>query len=188
MMFSAMGLFDKTYDTADLISNFNNKKKEIYEVKNYIKKIVPKYKNVAIEFESDNEIARLDIIPIDTGRGSDLTGFTDWHLKIGSRKVDSLMSILGWKTSTLTTLKEKLADANCISAQSGEPVKIGFQRSGMGMYFFNVFDKPIQDSIKKRYNDSCTYIYANNQLVLEYGGGAFGSQCFPRIAPAEKLK
>lgn len=188
MIFSAMGLFDKTYDTADLISNYNSKRKEIYEVKNYINKITPKYKNVAVEFESNNEIARLDIIPIDTGRGSDLTGFTDWHLKIGSHKVDSLMSLLGWKTNNLHTLKEKLDNANCISVQSGEPSKIGFQRSGMGMYFFNVFDKPMQDSIKRKYNDSCIYIYANNQLILEYGGGAVGPQCFPRQSPSVKTK
>ena len=70
--------------------------------------------------------------------------------------------------------------ADCIQIESGEPTKIGWQRSGMGMFSYNVFDKPIPDSLKKQYNDSCTYIFYNKKLVLEYGGGAVGSQCFPK--------
>ena len=75
-------------------------------------------------------------------------------------------------------LKDKLDKANCIGVTSGEPCNISFQRSGMGMYSFNVFDKPIPEREKAQYNDSCTYILANDKLVLEYGGGAIGSQCF----------
>jgi hypothetical protein len=48
----------------------------------------------------------------------------------------------------------------------------------MGRYSFNLFDKPIADSLKTAYNDGCTYIMVNDRLVLEYGGGAIGSQCF----------
>ncbi|QRQ63852.1 hypothetical protein [Sphingobacterium multivorum] len=50
--------------------------------------------------------------------------------------------------------------------------------SRMERYSFNVFDKPIADSLKTAYNDGCTYIMVNDRLVLEYGGGAIGSQCF----------
>jgi hypothetical protein len=94
--------------------------------------------------------------------------------------VDSVIRTIGWTQQTLKELKQKLDKANCIQIESGEPTKIGWQRSVMGMYFYNVFDKPIQDSLKSRYNDSCTYILYNDKLVLEYGGGAVGSQCFPR--------
>ena len=182
-----LGVFDRTYSTADLIKNFNLKKSEIYDVKKYTNDIVPKYKNVDIEFENDREIAVLVITPIDTGRGSDLTAFEDWNLKIGSKKVDSLLAILGWKNETLTTIKRKLDDANCISIATGEPAKIGFKRSGMGMYFFNVFDNPISDTVRsKYYSDSCLYIYVNKKLILEYGGGAVGPQCFPRQDPNTK--
>ncbi|RYU86586.1 hypothetical protein EWM62_18200 [Mucilaginibacter terrigena] len=177
---NAVGLFDKTYSTTDLINNFNDKRQEIYETKRYFNSIVPKYKNVDIEFE-DDKIARLVISPIDTGRGSDLTvNFQDWNIPIKSKKTDSLLAVLGWNTVTLRTLKTKLDNANCISIANGEPTTIGFQRSGMGMYSFDVFNKPIPDSLKARYNDSCMFIYVNKTLVLEYGGGAFGSQCFAK--------
>jgi hypothetical protein len=99
-------------------------------------------------------------------------------LQINTERMDSIIKPMGWTRETLKKLKDKLDDANCIQIESGEPTKIGFQRSGMGMYSFNVFDKPIQDSQKANYNDSCTYIMVNDKLVLEYGGGAIGSQCF----------
>ncbi|MDB5286197.1 MAG: hypothetical protein JWR05_1146 [Mucilaginibacter sp.] len=180
MLINAIGLFDKNYTTAELIESFINKRSEIYGVKNYFQSIVPKYKLVDIEFEKDN-IAHLVISPIDTGRGSDLTiNFQDWNIPIKSKKTDSLLKVLGWTKSTLDKIKSKLNDANCISITNEEPTKIGFKRSGMGMYFFNVFDKTIPDSLKSRYNDSCTYIYVNKNLVLEYGGGAVGGQCFAK--------
>lgn len=74
----------------------------------------------------------------------------------------------------------ELDKANCIEIENGEPTTIGWQRSGMGMYSYVLFEKPIADSLKKQYNDSCTYILYNDRLVLEYGGGAFGPQCFPQ--------
>jgi hypothetical protein len=49
----------------------------------------------------------------------------------------------------------------------------------MGKYYYNIFDRPIPDSLKAEYNDSCTYILYNDKVVLEYGGGAVGPQCFP---------
>jgi len=174
-IFDPLGL---DYGPDGLVRQFNRKSNEIYEVKRYINSIVPKYKNVEIEFESGEEIANIVISPIDTGRGADLTVSGGSNFKIESKKADSLLLILGWKIGTFDALKEKLDDANCISIESGEPAKIGYKRSGLGMYFFNVFDKPIPDSLKSRYNDSCRYLYANQKLVLEYNGGAVGGQCF----------
>lgn len=46
------------------------------------------------------------------------------------------------------------------------------------MYSFNVFDAPILDTERQKYNDSCQYILVSDVLVLEYGSGAVGSQCF----------
>ena len=76
-------------------------------------------------------------------------------------------------------MKDKLDKAECIQIESGEPAKIGFKRSGLGMYFYNVFDQGVPDSLITHYNDKCNYIFINKMLVLEYAGGAVGGQCFP---------
>jgi hypothetical protein len=46
------------------------------------------------------------------------------------------------------------------------------------MYFYELFGKPIPDSLKDTYNNGCTYIIYNPTVVLEYGGGVLGPQCF----------
>ncbi len=148
-------------------------------MKKYFNEIVPKNRFVEIEFDNDNKLTRFGIKPLDKTAG-DPNGpmFLEWDLKINTERMDSIIKPMGWTRETLKTLREKLDKANCIQIESGEPAKIGFQRSGMGMYSFNVFDNPIPDSLRKTYNDSCTYIMATDRLVLEYGGGAIGSQCF----------
>jgi len=179
MIVSAFGAFDKDYSVTELKENFESKKTEIYELKKYFNEIVPKNRSVEIEFDNDNTLTRFGLKALDSTAG-DPNGpmFLEWDLKTNTQRMDSIIKPLGWTRETLKKLKDKLDDANCIQIESGEPTKIGFQRSGMGMYSFNVFDKPIPDKEKDQYNDSCTYILANDRLVLEYGGGAAGSQCF----------
>lgn len=92
---------------------------------------------------------------------------------------DAVKKRLSWTDETFETIKKYLDNANCISVTNGNPTNIGFKRSGMGKYFYNLFDRPLNDSLKKIYNDSCTYRLYNDTVVLEYGGGAIGPQCFP---------
>jgi hypothetical protein len=166
---SAFGGFDKDYSLSELTDNFEENKTEIYELKRYFNEIVPKNRFVLIEFENDNTLARLEVEALDSVAGkSNGQIFLDWNLQTNSPRTNSVIRPLGWTTETLKQLKEKLDDANCIR----------FQRSGLGMYSFNVFDKPIPDSLRAYYNDSCTYIMVNDKLVLEYGGGMIGDQCF----------
>lgn len=171
MIIAAFGGFDKDYSLTELKENFEAKKAEIYEVKNYVNKIISPNKLVHIEFDDNNTLGIFHVKVDDNFE-------SNWDVKIKSGKADTLLQKLGWTTETLKTLKDKLDKSNCIGVTSGEPCNISFQRSGMGMYSFNIFDKPIPDSLKTSYNDSCTYIMVNDKLVLEYGGGAIGSQCF----------
>ena len=71
--------------------------------------------------------------------------------------------------------------ANCISISGKDPVVIGWQRSGMGIFSYNIFKKNLEEKKIKDYNDGCTYIFYKDNIVLEFGGGAFGIQCFPEF-------
>lgn len=162
----------KHYTTQDLINNYNSKSTQILELKQYINSIVPSEKSVDIEFDGNKRLAIFHVMENGTYN-------SNWDLKVNSKKVDTLLNMLGWTHQTLTTLKEKLDAANCISIKNGEPCNIGFKRSGMGKYYYNIFDQPIAENLKPKYNDSCTYILYNDKTALEYGGGAIGPQCFP---------
>lgn len=179
MLFAALGAFDRDYTIFDLKRHYEEHKTEIYELKSYFNEIVPKNKFVEIEFSNETDVKIIGIRTLDfTGGNHNKAMFVKRDLKINTQQMDSIINPLGWTHNTLITLKKKLDKANCIQIESGEPAKIGFQRSGMGMYFFNVFETPIPDSLKANYNDSCTYILVNEKLVLEYRGGVLGSQCF----------
>ena len=86
---------------------------------------------------------------------------------------------LKWDDNTFIKIKKLLDNANCISISSGEPASIGFAKIGMGKYGYVLFENSIPDSLKTQYNDSCYYILYNDKVVLSYGGGVFGPQCFP---------
>lgn len=100
-------------------------------------------------------------------------------MDIHSRKTDSLLTVIDWTKNDLKILKDKLDDANCISVSSGNPITIGWQRSGMGKFSYEIFNQNLTDSLLSQYNDGCMYIYYKDNVVLEYGGGAIGLQCFP---------
>jgi len=175
------GGFQQDYTPKELADNFYKKEHEIYRLKHYFKTIVPQNKAVEIEFDGNNKLSRFGITPLDNSAG-DLYGphFLEWDLPINTASMDSILATIHWSRQTLRNLKEKLDDANCISIAGDEPSIIGFKRSGMGMYFFDVFDYPVTDSLRGLYNDSCSHIVVSDQLILEYWGGAIGPQCFPR--------
>ena len=100
-------------------------------------------------------------------------------MDIDSNKTDSLLAVIGWTHIDLNILKNKLDEANCISVASGNPTTIGWKRSGMGMFLYDIFDQNLNDSLVEEYNKGCTYIFYKDNVVLEYGGGAIGPQCFP---------
>jgi hypothetical protein len=165
------GLFEPSYDKQDLVQNYEIKHREIQEVKAYFASRVPANTTVHIEFEDDDELGIFHVF-------QNKQHSENWNLKANSVKADSLLGVIGWDQQTLRALKTKLDAANCISLQSGEPLTVGYQRSGMGMYFYKVFDTPLSDSLRTVYNDGCTYSLYKEKVVLEYGGGAVGPQCF----------
>jgi hypothetical protein len=159
------------YTRQDLVENYNSKSTEIKDLVFFIKSKIPADKKLEIEFNNDDKLGIFRVTS---------NGYTssNWDIPINSNTVDSLLRELNVTRDFLTDLKDKLDEANCIAIKSGEPMKIGFQRSGMGQYFYQVFEKNLDDFEIDKYNDSCKYIFYKDNIVLEYGGGVFGSHCF----------
>ena len=171
-----------TSSKKELITNIDSNYDKISFLKSEYLKLVPKSYSVSIELNPANRI-------INTKESFDLTvEYTankypdvkqDWNLKYNSKKLVQMLKPLNWTNETLEIIKKLLKDAKCISISSGDVTTIGFARSGMGKYSFKLFDNNLTDDQIKEYNDGCTYIFYKNNIVLEYGGGATGPQCFP---------
>ena len=168
------GIFERDYSINELKTEYNDKEKEIDDLIKYFNQIKPKDKNVAIEFKNDKVLERLVIVPSDTAKKS----YQGWDINVKSLYQQEFKKDLNWSEDQVDELKNRLDEANCISIEDGEPIKIGFKRYGMVMYSFNVFQKNETD--RSLFNDGCTYILVNYKLALEYGGGAIGRQCFSK--------
>lgn len=171
----------KRYSKEDLINNYQIKGIELYQLKDFYNKLVPGDKVVEIEFTSNKEIARLAVTNLNSiSKHDEKQYFCEWNLDIQSDKVDSIISALGWTQTTLSNIKFHLDKANCIGVSNGDPADIWFQRSGSGMYSYKLFSEAIPDSIRSQVNGSCSHILYNDKVILEYGSGAVGSDCFPK--------
>ena len=182
-----------------LIKNYENKKLELFKLKEEYKKIVPENYVVYIEFEQENIIFTIPkSITIKIYKDNDTTKkkLTDdssvvrndnlevisqnWDMEYGSKELDTVLQYLNWTTKTLDSIKILLDSANCMSIENGEITTIGYARSGMGLYSYDIFENNLNEKQKEEYNNGCEYIYYKDNIVLEYGGGATGPQCFEK--------
>lgn len=170
---NAFGTNDKVYTQKELIENYNFNEFKISQLSQFYSSICPANKIVEIEFENDNTISRITISE------KNKVDYQEWNFKIDSHIADSIFATIHWNKNTLRLLKEKLDEANCISISNNEPFEIGFKRSGLGMYSFLKFNKPMNDSLKKMFSNHCEFLIYNERVVFKYGGGAIGSDCFP---------
>ena len=106
--------------------------------------------------------------------------FRESNLPYNSEVLLEQIKTLGWNKKTLTKIKNLLDNANCNSIENGEITTVGFARSGMGKYSYKFFKNELNKEEQSEYNDGCLYIYYERNIVLEFGGGAVGQQCFEK--------
>lgn len=179
----------------ELIANFEKHKAEILKARTEYAKLVPENHVVYIEFQPASKIltlpelitikiykTKVDTVTNDSNvaaRSSKLEVVSEnWLLKTDSEELKKIIGSIGWTEETLTVIKALLDSANCISIQNGQVTTIGFARSGMGKYAYKIFDTHLTENQKDEYDDGCEHIYYKDNIVLEFGGGAIGQQCF----------
>jgi len=166
----------------ELIQNIDLNYEKINILKTQYAKLVPANYTVSIEFNHENKIVStketIDL-KITLLENKETTVTQEWNLEYNSKKLTSMLAMLKWNNETLTSIKKLLTDANCVSIENGQITTIGFSRSGMGKYSYLLFDNNLTATQVKQYNNGCRDIYYKNNIVLEYGGGAVGPQCFP---------
>lgn len=189
-------LFSST-DITDLKENWRERNADILIAKNFFNKVTPPGYEIWIEFcrngNIDFSVTELDS-KVKYGR---ILWFQEWNIDYKNfvmpnptemdsseyapktRSLPIILKHINWSVPTIDLIKQRLRKANCISIRSGEPTQIGFQRNGMGLYFYDIFSNPIPIEKISKYNDSLQYVFYSDKLILEYRGGAFGIQSFP---------
>jgi hypothetical protein len=168
----------------DLIKNLDTNYINIENAIILFKELIPMELEVSIEFNPTKKALKLSESIDIWCRQIDKSGgwtpvFQEWNVEISSTKLDSLLKIIHIERNKLEKLRSSLVKANCISVDNKHPTEVGFKRSGMGKYYYVIFDHNLTSSEIKQYNNGCEYIYYKDNIVLMYGSGAIGSQCFP---------
>lgn len=167
-----------------MIDNYEKNSKAIVALKNEYSKLVPDSLIVYVEFNPGNKIINMPEsidfkIYQKNPNGKNIILDQEWDLDVSSAKLAEILLGIGWNQDTLIKIKALLDAANCVSIENGENITIGFARSGMGKYYYKVFDHQLSKNEIEKHNDGCNFIYYKDSIVLKYGGGAVGPQCFP---------
>ncbi len=164
----------------ELIDNYQENKKNLIKLRNEYENLVPDSLIVEIEFNPENKIVSMPpSIDIKIYSSTTKKWNNEWNIEIQSNKLDSMLNKIGWTQKELDYVQKLLISANCISIQNGEYTTIGFARSGMGKYYYRIYNHDLTAEEIENVNDDCMYIYYEKNIVLEYGSGATGSLCFP---------
>lgn len=171
------GGFDRKYTPSEMVESFEEHRGEIHELIRYFRSITPEGKHVEIEFTSDDELNLFGFSPT---CDSSEQRFWASDVMTDSPKMDPAMTCLGWTTQKMALLKEKLDAADCIQIENmTDGTRLGFKRSGMHMYFFEVFDEPRTDSAIAEIEHWGARLFACDTLAVLWLGGAIGAQTWP---------
>lgn len=183
---------------AELIQNYRTRQPQLQQLKMYFNSVVPPGYQVYIEYDQEDKIDFRVYKKIGPDEQDLAVVFNHWSINpyayvpndtapspdpadsLETRDLTQVKRQLGWTDATFREIKRRLDAAHCISIKSGEPTQIGFARSDMGKYMYDLFSQPLPDSLlhSTRWN-GCNREPLNPTVVLRFGGGAIGPDCFP---------
>jgi len=146
------GTSEKKHSKKDAIENYNKREKEIIELVEYFTSKVPDNKDVSFGLGGNDNQFDIGVSAANGIIDSNYPIIGGSNLELHSRKADSALSLLSWSDETVNVLKEKLEKSKCINIMSGNPIRIEYKYSGMGLYSYFIFNKRLADSTIKMYN------------------------------------
>ncbi|MEM6724104.1 MAG: hypothetical protein AAF598_08700 [Bacteroidota bacterium] len=187
-----------SFSTDDMIQNYEAKKVEIIQLKEYLEKMVPPNLAVYIEFDSSNRLVIMGVNQLtdSTDQGShQILACCVHKIKLATLEkpyrfplkerleldaIKAALNSLDWTIDHLKMLQSKLDQARCISVSNSQnEYSLGFKRVGFSAFYYTIFDDLPIEQIKQEYNDGCNYQYHEENVVLEYAAGVLGPQCLP---------
>jgi hypothetical protein len=177
------GAFDITYTRDELNTNFHKNEKDFKELGDYFLAKIPSsvYENYYVDFKLNKrslfsslfnkEQFSIFLTPKVIDPKNKLIGGAD--MESGSPKLDSALTMLGWKNENLYFLRDKLAKTHCgiISTSGiygGEPILLSPHQTGWGCYTYMIFPKPLADSVLKVHGRTISNSAFGRRVVLQY--------------------
>ena len=99
-------------------------------------------------------------------------------------KINTLMQKVGLDQEELDNIQRKLKKNGCISIETetthSDYIDIGYRRLDFGMYYYRIYNRPLNAEEKDLYNKSPKYIPYTDKIVFIYcnDGGVIGPRSF----------
>lgn len=115
--------------------------------------------------------------------------FDKYENKINDSAIINVLDYISIDTSQLKYLETRLIQVNCNSIgykcdfwdirNGGGFIEIGYPTNGFYGLTYIIMDSTKDSVFLEKVNQMCNYKVINNKTLLQYGGPAWGSDCFP---------
>ena len=152
-----------------MADHYEQNKIGIHHLVEYTNQSMDEGAQMNIEFEDD--VLRIRYI---LGKNDSIVS-NFWTVS-SDNKSESLMQVVGLDSEELDNIRRKLKKLGCISIEAktthSDYVDIGFRRVGLGMVFYRIYNRPLNDKEKKKYLEDTRFTLYNDTVLFKYEGGA----------------
>jgi hypothetical protein len=155
------------FSEPDLAQNYEQNRVQILALRNFAREIKPEGVSFDIRFGGD-EVSSMRAMNKDKNQSA---SFYSMDEKTNERAV---LKILGWDFGTFNELKAKAKSANAqgVSIWEGEGKTTIYYKDGFVSEFYEIFEGPASEAVKKDYEIGCDDRFAADGVVMARDGGA----------------
>lgn len=151
----------------DLAENYERNRVQILSLRDFVREIKPQGVSFDVRFGGD-EVSSIIAVNKDKNQSASFYSIDE---KTNERAV---LKILGWDFGTFNELKAKAKSANAqsVSIWEGEGKTAIYYKDGFVSEFYEIFEGPASEAVKKDYEIGCDDRFAADGVVMARDGGA----------------
>lgn len=155
------------FSEPDLAENYEQNRVQILSLRDFVREIKPEGVSFDVRFDGD-EVSSMIAVNKDKNQSASFYSIDE---KTNERAV---LKILGWDFGTFNKLKAKAKSANAqgVSILEGEGKTAIYYKDGFVSEFYEIFEGPANEAVKKDYEIGCDDRFATDGVVMARDGGA----------------
>lgn len=150
-----------------MAKNYERNRVQILALRDFAREIKPQGVSFDVRFGGD-EVSSMRAANKDKNQSASFYSIDE---KTNERAV---LKILGWDFGTFNELKAKVKSANAqgVSIWEGEGKTAIYYKDGFVSEFYEIFEGPASEAVKKNYEIGCDDRFAADGVVMACDGGA----------------
>ena len=155
------------FSEPDLAQNYEQNRAQILSLRDFAREIKPKGVSFDARFSGD-EVSSMIAVNKDKNQSASFYSIDE---NMNERAV---LKILSWDFGTFNELKAKTKSANAqgVSIWVGEDKTPIYYKDGFVSEFYEIFEGPASEAVKKDYEIGCDDRFAADGVVMARDGGA----------------